>query len=357
MKIFNGRNPFKNSLKLLVPRGSENVTRKSIFIAFNNLIGDQVRNIRGISPFKAGNNWIIYFDNAYDVSSLVDKSLKINDKSFTLISAECELDPYRYQSYRFHWLPWTSSEELEILKGYCKTLSKDIEIMSLQPEFCVENGMNNVFNGNYRLKIRFLETNKDNVKIETGPRVIDGMRTLLTRLGEKPKCLQCSSEEHLRRDCPLLKVVCKKCKQKGHVEEKCTMANRLKTNEVDDNQDLNKDDLEGEVASGNGKNEGEAMEVAAPSGSKGEEKIADLKGGSKARVEKIQATEKPPAPVTSTPLPKTAQKKKAISPLEKDAGKQGRLEESTEPYSDEEQTNEEDKDNSDDKTNENTISE
>ena len=193
MKLFSGRNPFKNALKLLVPRCSENVTRKSIFAAFQNLIGEQVRNIRGISPYKTGNNWIIYFDGGYDASGLVDMNLKINEKSFSLISAEFELDPFRYQSYRFHWLPWMQPEDLEILKAYCKSLSKDIEIMSLQPEFCIENGMNTVFNGNYRLKIRFLETNKDNVKIETGPRVIDGLRTLVTRLGEKPKCLQCSS--------------------------------------------------------------------------------------------------------------------------------------------------------------------
>jgi len=61
------------------------------------------------------------------------------------------------------------------------------------------------------------------------------------------KCLQCSSEEHLRRDCPLLKVICKKCKQKGHAEDKCTMANRLKPVGVDEGQDLNRDDLDGEV--------------------------------------------------------------------------------------------------------------
>lgn len=240
------RNPFKKSLKVVVPRGTDNLNRKVIYDGFQALIGDQVRNLRGITPAKSGNNWIITFTESYDCSGLFDKKLTIGSRSFNICSGEFELDPYIYQSFRFHWLPIIEYEDFDDMMNYCKSLSRGIEVVSLQPEFCIENGMKTVFNGNYRLRIRFLETNKEHVKIETGMRMFKGLRTLLTRLGEKPKCLHCSSESHLRRDCPLLKIICEKCNKKGHEANNCNIANRIKPVEIED-IDLNEDDLNGEV--------------------------------------------------------------------------------------------------------------
>lgn len=247
MVWFGGRNPFKNSLKLLVPRGAEYISRGTIFNAFESLIGEHVRNIRGISPYKTGNNWIIYFEQSYDVSSLFDKTLKIGDRCFSLISAEYELDPYRYQTFRLHWLPWLQPDELKALKRYFEHVYDNIEVISLQPEFCIEHSMKTIFNGNYRLKIRFLEVHKNNLKIKSGPIHIEEMKTLITRLGEKPKCLHCSSEDHLRRDCLVRKHKCQKCNNYGHIEDKCTTAARISSAAVDENEDLNRDDLNGQT--------------------------------------------------------------------------------------------------------------
>ena len=179
------QNPFNNSVKIVVPRGFDNVTRKMIFNAFQTLIGDQVKHIHCISPCRTSNNWIIYFYKIYDVSALFNKKLIIDNRSFILSSGEFELNAYRYESYRFHWMPLIESEDFDDFKNYCQTLSKDIEIMSLKPEYCTERGMETVFNGNYLLEIRYLETKKHQVKIETGFKKFKGLRTLLTKLNQK----------------------------------------------------------------------------------------------------------------------------------------------------------------------------
>ena len=63
--------------------------------------------------------------------------------------------------------------------------------------------------------------------INTGVYHINNKRCLIIRYGEKQACLFCKSNEHMRKDCPQLKIKCAKCKKFGHNETACTYAMRV----------------------------------------------------------------------------------------------------------------------------------
>ena len=249
MDFLNGRNPFKNSLKINVPRGSEAVSRLSILKGLSSVAQLDISKVTSISPFQYGNNWIIYFKQDYDCSIFVGNKVKVVESEFCIESAMNELDPYIYQTYRLHWLFELCDAEIDKVKDYFRKLNKAIEVIDVKPEYLNEESMKNIANGNYRVKIRFLASKKEEVKIKVGKHNLGNrVSTLVTRLGEKPKCMLCSAEDHLRKDCPKLKLKCDKCKKTGHKAEECTLAKRLdKSNDIDEENDINSDDLNGNL--------------------------------------------------------------------------------------------------------------
>ena len=249
MDFLNGRNPFKNSLKINVPRGSEAVSRLSILKGLSSVSELDTSKITSISPFQYGNNWIIYFKQDYDCSIFVGNKVKVVENELCIESALNELDPYIYQTYRLHWLFELSNAEIEKIKDYFRKLNKYIEVIDVKPEFLNEESMKHIANGNYRVKIRFLASKKDEVKIKVGKHNLGNrVSTLVTRLGEKPKCLLCSAEDHLRKDCPKRKLKCDYCNKTGHKADECSLAKRLdKSNDIDEENDINSDDLNGNV--------------------------------------------------------------------------------------------------------------
>ena len=142
-----------------------------------------------------------------------------------------------------------SNAEIEKIKDYFRKLNKDIEVIDVKPEFLNEESMKHIANGNYRVKIRFLASKKDEVKIKVGKHNLGNrVSTLVTRLGEKPKCMLCSAEDHLRKDCPKRKLKCDYCNKTGHKADECNLAKRLdKSNDIDEENDMNSDDLNGNV--------------------------------------------------------------------------------------------------------------
>lgn len=249
MDILNGRNPFKNCIKIVVPKGTENVNRLSIFNGLKSIIQADTQYISGISPFNTGNNWIVYFKDVYDCQFLANQTITIGQQSFSIISAQNELDPYIYQTYRLHWLFELNIAELDNIKKYFQSLNKSLQVMDIKPEYPLEEDIKHIANGNYRVKIRFLAKDKNQINIRTGKhRLGPKIFTLITRLGEKPRCLLCQSEEHLRKNCPNRILRCTRCNKTGHLVEQCNLAKQLdNSHEIDEEVDLNKDDLNGQI--------------------------------------------------------------------------------------------------------------
>lgn len=229
---------FKNAVRFT---GSQNefFDRKDIFQSLRILIGEHSKDVCYMSQFNSSNNWIIAFNEIFVASKLFGLSLNIKGKFYKLFDANEDLSPFKTQQFRLHWLPY--GFDMNKIKSFITNFSKSIQVIAIDEEYCRDEEMKHVKTGNIRLKIRFLKT--DEIKISTGVHKIDGFRTLLTRIGEKPKCLLCNKEGHVKRECELSKMKCAKCLKIGHDEASCNLANQIKSQNLQENLNLpNEDD-------------------------------------------------------------------------------------------------------------------
>ena len=193
-----------------------------------------------MSQFNSSNNWIIVFKESFVVSRAFGLTLHIKGKAYQLFDANEDQNPYKTQQFRLHWLPY--GFETSKVKSFMMGFSKSIEIISIDEEYCRDDGMTHIKTGNIRIKIRFLK--KDEVNVNTGVHKIDGFRTLLTRIGEKPKCLLCNKEGHVKRECELSKLKCNRCLKIGHIDASCNFANQLKSQTIQENLSLPNEDYD-----------------------------------------------------------------------------------------------------------------
>jgi hypothetical protein len=148
-----------------------------------------------------------------------------------------EMDPMIYMTYRLHWLPhgFPSSE----VEKYVKKVNKSYQIESYIEEYCKEEIMKHVKNGNIRLKLKIRRSQLNNgATLQSGAHRIGDFLFVVTRMGEKPKCLICNSIEHLKSECPELKKSCSKCNFLGHTKEKCTYSLRVAGKHIEELMDL-----------------------------------------------------------------------------------------------------------------------
>ena len=64
----------------------------------------------------------------------------------------------------------------------------------------------------------------EGLSIQSGIHHILKQKCFINRIGEKPRCLRCSEVGHIRKNCPLNKILCSKCGKYGYRAENCSMA-------------------------------------------------------------------------------------------------------------------------------------
>lgn len=226
---------FKNSVRILVPDGFI-ISRKEIFVGILNKIGELSKKIDFISQFQSNNNWMIAFNEEINAENFFGLPILIRDKELKLSDPNESPNPFRYQQFRLHWLPY--GFEKEKIRQFILKQGKTSEIISIEEEYCREEEMTHIKNGNFRIKLRYPKKDEDKTSFITGLHKIDGFKTLFTRIGEKPKCLLCNKEGHLKRECELAKLKCAKCLKIGHLDTECTLANKLKSQTLEENLNL-----------------------------------------------------------------------------------------------------------------------
>ena len=184
---------------------------------------------------------MIAFDDSIKAENFFGLPISIRDKELKLSDPNETLNPFRYLQIRLHWLPY--GFEKEKIKQFLVKQGKTIEIISIEEEYCREEEMTHIQNGNFRIKLRYPKKDDDKMLFTSGLHKIDGFKTLLTRIGEKPKCLLCGKEGHLRRECELAKLKCTKCLKIGHLINECTLAKKLYSQTLEEKINLpNEDD-------------------------------------------------------------------------------------------------------------------
>lgn len=212
-----------SGLCIKIPKGVRvDVDRKKIIKAFYESRPEALEHIRYVSQQFNNYTWVISFDKAYDYSKLEYSSLNIDGYSLSL----CEVvDPkkFRYASYRVLWLP----HGFPIDKVRKMFEINGVKILDVSEEkFQVEDVGDMWFStGNFRVKVQ-VDNDKDPF-IRTGVVEINKMKVLISKIGEKPRCLRCSEQGHIRRNCPLNGMICTKCHKTGHVAENCSLAKRI----------------------------------------------------------------------------------------------------------------------------------
>ena len=145
---------FKNSIRILFPDGFV-TNRKEIFVGLLSKIGELSKKIDFISQFQSNNTWMIAFNEDVKAENFFGFSINIRDKEFKLSDPNESLNPYRYQQFRLHWLPY-GFEKIRI-KQFLEQQAKKLEIISIEEEYCREEEMAHIKNGNFRIKLRFLK--------------------------------------------------------------------------------------------------------------------------------------------------------------------------------------------------------
>lgn len=235
---------FKNSVRVLLPE-SLIIGRKDLFNSFVAIIGEQSKNISYISQFNANNNWIVTFNENFKAESIFGKCLNFQGISVRISDPAESQNPYRFAQYRVHWLP--HAFEKSKVKSFMLSLTKYIEVTAIDEEFCREEGMTTIKNGNFRVKIRYLKKDEASINIQTGLHKLDSFKALLTKIGERPKCLLCNKEGHIKRECELANVKCNKCLKIGHDTVNCNYANQLTSQKMSEmihlpNEDADSDE-------------------------------------------------------------------------------------------------------------------
>lgn len=220
-----------SSVCIKVPSDSTaSIDRRKIIKAFYEHDVEIVKLIRYVSQQFNNYTWVISFDESLHISELIGKTIRIDDEIFELFEVE---DPNRFKTYvyRVLWLPHGFSKTR--VQSYFGGNGRRV-IDCIEETFQVD-GIDDLFfsTGNFRVKVQF-DVEKCSGPIKSGMASIDKQKVLITRLGEKPRCLKCNEEGHIRRNCPLNELKCEECGKNGHLKEKCSMATRLASqNEID----------------------------------------------------------------------------------------------------------------------------
>ena len=219
---------FPNAVKV-IPSGDvkKRPTRVDIgrmMVQSNKECGQRMKTI-----MPHGKNWLVNFEESYDVSHFYETKLTINEVTCYLVH------PFEHDvfaTFRVLGVP-PNIEEQKIVDHFSRS---GVEVMTVTHDTTKFDDYE-IYTGNARVRIKTKSTDSKIVNIKTGDCALGCYNVMIIKAGEKLRCRKCNSVGHFARDC---KTLCKKCNQVGHVAAQCNMAKSIRqrviNNEVDNNE-------------------------------------------------------------------------------------------------------------------------
>ncbi|RNA35898.1 hypothetical protein BpHYR1_048556 [Brachionus plicatilis] len=217
---------FKNSLKLNLKKLEKPVNHQVIFELLDQVLSQFQKNqITSIYNFASNKFWIIEFNSTLKLNHLFECPVKLNDQEFKLEDANKVKDPRKYCTFRIHFLPTNFNTQL--LHNFFNVLKiNGLKIEEISEETYKDS---TIKNGVKRVKISFPKDADPIIQSLSGPTVMYGLKCVFNIAGQKPKCYFCNDDGHNIAKCPLKHSICGKCQQKGHLTQKCSLAEKLKS--------------------------------------------------------------------------------------------------------------------------------
>ena len=162
--------------------------------------------------------------------------VKIGEKQHQLMDANVSVDDMRFAERKFYikaelrvqWVPRLSIDEIaDFLDSYTGISSLSVIMDECKKESSIHEKGQDIFNGVYRMKIKYEVVDNNKVLDLIGKNLIKGQNALISLAGHPPKCLYCKEFGHLRSECRKIKEFCQKCRRLGHLADKCTLATRI----------------------------------------------------------------------------------------------------------------------------------
>lgn len=144
------------------------------------------------------------------------------------------------------WLPPDFPRQVLVKK--LETFGKVVNVFE---EHMQEEEFKHIKNGILRIKMCFKNEEMKRADDIPGVKWLLDTKILITRLGFKLGCFHCKETDHVKRDCPKMKLICQNCGKRGHEKNECSLAKRLTTVMIDDEEEDNEIPFVTENISGN----------------------------------------------------------------------------------------------------------
>jgi hypothetical protein len=106
----------------------------------------------------------------------------------------------------------------------------------------------------YIISIEYPINSMINYQTITGKQKICGETLFITKYGDPIRCTFCEEFGHKKSECSKFNLKCTECGKRGHAQQNCTMANKIATEEEENQIDIDQDDEAQIEATTNNKN-------------------------------------------------------------------------------------------------------
>lgn len=211
------------SIILQFPRNyAQNVNRRLILKLIKEQKESLLASVEYVSQQINNRSWVVTFDSKEAYDQIVGRKIQFGD--FQVEAQDLSsFNRFSFITYKVLWLPHRFPKE-----KLSQFFSRDgIEVIEIQEELYVDEEFPElkIKSGNFLVKIK-IDKSKNVQLLPTNVYNFDKIKFLVSRFGEKPKCLRCSEYGHIRKNCPLNSLRCSQCGKNGHSVRNCNMATR-----------------------------------------------------------------------------------------------------------------------------------
>ena len=219
---------FRNALKVHI-NTNKIIKCIDIYNAIKSVIGSNAAKIKTLMQFRSNKSWVIEFIDEFDISSFINKEIKLFGNNYKLRNAN-EEDSRNVELtavLRIYWLP--THVDTKQVNRFISDSIDDVKIESEEFEKYQDAELCHMQNGIRRLKIKLPLSYFQSLVDLIGTHNIIGHRVLIQLSGYSPKCLQCKNFGHISANCPKNYLKCSKCNSTGdHSSDNCNLANRIR---------------------------------------------------------------------------------------------------------------------------------
>jgi Zinc knuckle len=224
-------NCLKTCVKIKLKDNGKLYSRSDVLKGLKLIISAEERKLVDYcSSYGSCYKWMIGTTNEMFRQSIIGQHITVDDQDCAIMDAE---NRDVIKTLRFLWLPKgfpIQTVIIDKLKSFGEVTESFLEDSSDDEfEFCKT--------GNLRVKIKVARDKASKLNDLLGIKKWGSFRFVVQMMGERQGCFLCKSKNHVKKDCPKLKLTCTKCKGRGHTTAECNMALRLEAKNLMHNFD------------------------------------------------------------------------------------------------------------------------